>query len=241
MKKPAAKKMPPASVSVAATLPAAQPAARKVKLPETTEGYPWPSNHEIKKEANPFNERDWRMWIYAWAGMLVRFVIVFGAIFTVVQFLAGREEKRVERSLELVEMWEEPTYLEARKALDARLIALLTAKKDLLGDRPTPEERKFFMERIGLDAMTAAGGTMPMEEFQEQFNRIVYFLNRLGFCVEGDLCSTTVADAYFRDFAVSFWEYFAGYIAKMRLNKPTYAEPIEKYVLRGEAASATAK
>ena len=40
-------------------------------LPETTEGFPWPSSHEIKKESNPFTDRDWRMLIYAWSGLLV--------------------------------------------------------------------------------------------------------------------------------------------------------------------------
>ena len=223
-----------------APVPASPPAvaAKKVKLPETTEAYPWTSNHEIKKETNPFTETDWRMWIYAWSGLLVRFVIIFGAIFTVVQFLAARDATRVERSLAMVEMWEEPAYLEARKALDERLIALLTEKKELLGDKPTPEERRFFMERIGLDAMTDTGGTMALKQFQEHFDRIVYFLNRLGFCIEGSLCSAPVADAFFRDFAVSFWEYFSGYVAKVRRNQPTYAEAIEQYVIRAQAPPA---
>jgi hypothetical protein len=212
--------------------------AKKTKLPETTEAYPWHSSHDVKKESNPFTESDWRMWIYAWAGLLVRFVIIFGAIFTVVQFLAARDSTRVERSLAMVEMWEEPEYLEARNALDERLIALLTAKKDLLGNQPTPEERRFFMERIGLDAMTETGGTMPLKQFQEHFDRIVYFLNRLGFCIEGSLCSAPVADAFFRDFAISFWEYFSGYVAKVRRSKPTYAEAIEQYVVRAQAPPA---
>ena len=43
-----------------AAAPAKAPEAKQT-LPETTEGFPWPSSHEIKKESNPFTDRDWRM------------------------------------------------------------------------------------------------------------------------------------------------------------------------------------
>ena len=82
--------------------------------------------------------------------------------------------------------------------------------------------------------MTADGGSKPIEDFTADFDRIVYFLNRVSFCVEGGLCSRKVADAYFRDYAVSFWSYFAGYVEKQRkAGSTTYALPIENYVRQG--------
>ncbi len=213
---------------------AEKPAAKKTTLPETTEGHPWPSNHEIKKESNPFTDRDWRMLVYAWFGLLVRLIIVFGALFSVYQFLAAREEKRVERSLALVELWETPDYQAAQRAVKTRLADLNAKYANLLPANPSATERAVYVERIGIEALNETGGAMPLPEFQDQFDRIVYFLNRMAFCVEGDLCSADVVDAYFRDYAVSFWGYFSGYVEKQRrAGTSNYARPIEAYVVNG--------
>lgn len=81
---PDAEPLPAVTTAVAAT-------AKKTALVETAEGHPWVSNQEIKKESNPFTERDPRMLMYAWFGLAVRVLVVFGGIFSVVQFLAARE------------------------------------------------------------------------------------------------------------------------------------------------------
>jgi hypothetical protein len=208
--------------------------AAKQTLPETTEGFPWPSSHEIKKESNPFTDRDWRMLVYAWSGMLVRFAIIFTLMFSVYQFLANQEQKRVEQTMSLVELWETKDYQQAQRALKDRLAALNAKYDNLLGANPSPTEEQVFRQRIGIEAMTASGGDMPLADFSENFDRVVYFLNRLSFCVDGDLCSRKVTDAYFRDYAVSFWSYFAGYVDKQRkAGSPTFATAIEAYVRNG--------
>jgi hypothetical protein len=218
---------------------AAPPAKAPVKLPETTEGMPWVSNHEIKKEANPFTDRDWRMFGYAWSGFLVRIILIFGAVFTVYQFLAAREDKRVERTLDLADIWEKEEYQAAQRALDVRIGALNAKFRADLGSNPSEAQRALFKRRIGAIAMTDAGGE-GLEAFQGSFDRIVYFLNRVGSCVETDLCSRRIADAYFKDFAVSFWGYFAGYIDEQRrAGAPTYAGPLEAFVGVAPAPTAT--
>lgn len=210
----------------------AAPRKPPVKLPETGEALPWQSSHDIKKESNPFTDRDWRMLAYAWSGFLLRIVLVLGACFSVYQFLAAREEKRVERTLQLVELWEQDGYQQAQKALKTRLAALNAQYAALLGENLTQRERALIYDRIGQQALTEKGGALPVAEFQDHFDKIVYFLNRMSFCIEGDLCSRKVADAYFRDFAVSFWAYFSGYIERQRkAGSSTYALPIETYVL----------
>jgi len=214
-----------------ASTPAPKPSGKAVTLPETTEASPWVSTHEIKKESNPFTDRDWRMLVYAWFGLAVRVALVLGAIFSVYQFLAAREEKRVEYALDMVELWEKPEFQTAQRAVQKRIDSLNVRYEATLREQPTMNARAFVLRRIGAEAMTADGGAMPVEEFQEQFDRIVYFLNRISFCVEGDLCSRKVIDAYFGEYARSFWDYFAGYVADRRkVISPTYAEPIETYV-----------
>src|SRR5690348_13729526 len=101
---------PPETPAPGKPVPAAAQPAKKITLPETTEGHPWVSSQEIKKESNPFTEKDWRMFVYAWSGLAVRIVLVVGAIFSVYQFLLAREETRVQRALDMVELWEKPEF-----------------------------------------------------------------------------------------------------------------------------------
>lgn len=209
----------------------AKPAAKK-PLPETGEGLPWVSTQEIKKEGNPFTERDWRMLVYAWLGMAVRVVVVFGALFTIYQFLSAQEQARVQRAFEMVEMWERPEYQAAQRAVRGRIDALNTRYATILGDQPTANARSVVMRKIGQEAMTSDGGSQPVAQFQEEFDRVVYFLNRVAFCVDSKLCSREVIDAYFSDYARSFWSYFAGHVeAQRKTVSPTYGKPIETYVL----------
>jgi len=217
---------------------AAQQPAKKTTLPETTEGHPWFSSHEIKKESNPFTEKDWRMFVYAWAGLAVRIVLVAGAIFSVYQFLLAREETRVQRALDMVELWEKPEFQKAQRAVKNRIDDLNDKYAKILVAQPTMNDRAVIMQRIGSEAIAAEGDATQAEAFEEQFDQIVYFLNRISFCVEGGLCSREVIDAYFGDYAKSFWAYFSGHIDKQRAVEPTYAQPIETYVLGGARPAA---
>ena len=58
----------------------------------------------------PFNDSDWRIRIDAWAGLFVRIGLVVGAIFSVYQYLAQREEQRVAQTMRMVELWDQGDY-----------------------------------------------------------------------------------------------------------------------------------
>ena len=84
-----------------------------------------------------------------------------------------------------------------------------------------------------MEAMNAEGGDMPLAEFSEQFDRIVYFLNRVSFCVEGKLCDREDRRRLFPRLCRFLLALLPGYVEKQRkAGSPTYAEPIEKYVRR---------
>jgi hypothetical protein len=215
---------------------------RKIEqLPETTEAMPEVSSHEIKPENNPFTSRDIRMLAYAWAGMAVRVLIILGGFFTAYQYLEAKEKERVERTLQLVELWERTEYQTAQQAVAARLDELNARYAGLMGPNPTPAERKVYLEQIGIEAMTAEGGSMPLPEFRAEFDRVLYFLNRMAFCVEGNLCSKSMVDGYFGDYARSFWDYFIGHIAQQRkAGSTSYAAPLEGYLKSGQPAATPA-
>lgn len=189
-----------------------------------------PSSQDIKKESNPFTDRDPRMVAYAWVGFLLRILLLFGAVFSILQYAANRSEKRVERTLELVGMWDSNDYQEAQKALRARLSALNKANETLIGSNPSAAELKVYYAAIGQQLMTPEGGTMPLADFEPHFERVVYFLNRVGTCVKSNICDRDVAGDYFMDYAKSFWDYFSEYAADRRKGSPNFAKPIEEYV-----------
>jgi hypothetical protein len=182
-------------------------------------------------DGNPFRSRDWRVWSYAWSGFAVRLLIVIGGVFSVLQYLDTREENRVERTLQLIELWEQDEFQAAQRAIGNRLEALNAQFGELLDRNATEQELSVYFDRIGAAAMQPDGGAMPVAEFRDHFDRMLYFLNRMAFCVEGKLCSREVVDTYFGDFAKSFWAYFGGYAREQRSElTPNYAAPLEAYV-----------
>ena len=152
--------------------------------------------------------------------------------------MMARKEMRVERTLQLVELWERSEYQDAQKAVKSRLTSLNQKYSDLLGKNPSPTELSVYYQKIGIEALNGDGGDMPLAEFQDRFDRVVYFLNRVSSCVEGNLCDRDIANDYFQDYAASFWRYFRGYVEKQRkAGAATYAQAIEKYVGDGPVAT----
>jgi len=230
----------PVDFPMSAPSSSAMLAAAKTKV--SIEPFTEPSPQEIKKESNPFTEADWRMWTYAWSGFLLRLMLVFGASFSVYQYLAQREEKRVERTFALIELWERPEYQDAQKALRERLGQVHDRLKSQLSATPTQAQLDFYYRKVGSEAMTAADSTVPLADIQANFDRVLYFLNRVSSCTTTNLCSKQVTDEYFRDYAHTFWGYFSGYIrSQRRAGSATLAESLEKYLTTDAAPAPPAE
>ena len=196
-------------------------------VPEGASPLPGPSEWT----ENLFQGGDWRVSANAWAGFGLRLLLICGTLFTVYQYLMQRQEMRVERALQLVELWDQDKYQEAAKAVKARLAGLLAENPNPFGANPSQKELAVYYEKIGIEALTPDGGAMPLPEFQEHFDRLVYFLNRVSFCVERNICDRDIADTYFQDYAASFWRYFKGYAGERRKGgELSYAAAVEKFV-----------
>ncbi len=221
--------------------PTSSPVFSAAKSKVSIEPFTEPSPQEIKKENNPFTESDWRMWTYAWSGFLLRLMLVFGASFSVYQYLVQREEKRVERTFALIELWERAEYQDAQKALRQRLVQVHDRLKSQLSATPTQAQLDFYYRKVGTEAMTAADSATPLADVQANFDRVLYFLNRVSSCTTTNLCSKSVTDEYFRDYAQTFWSYFSGYIrSQRRAGSTTLAESLETYLKADAPASAPA-
>lgn len=225
-----------------------QPEAAKVRrrarrtgilaMPEMTDQFPDVSGPDVKEENNPFTTSDWRMFIYAWSDMLVRLFIILGGIFSIYQYSETRKEKRVEQTLQLVELWDKPEFQEAQTVVKERLAILNAQFAGQLGQNPSQEELAVYYRQVGLEALSAPAPEMSVEEFRARYEKVLYFLNRLAFCVDGNLCEQSVADAFFYDYASSFWRYFSGHVERERRRGLSgYAVAIEGYVTQPRSAS----
>lgn len=196
-------------------------------VPEGASPLPGPSEWT----ENLFIGGDWRVSANAWAGFGLRLLLICGTLFTVYQYMMQRQEMRVERALQLVELWDQDKYQEAAKVVKARLAGLLAKNPNPFGQNPSQKELAVYYEKLGIEALKPEGGDMPLPEFQEHFDRLVYFLNRVSFCVERNICDRDIADTYFQDYAASFWRYFKGYAEKRRKDgERSYATAVEKFV-----------
>ena len=212
-------------VSGPRTVPLTGPAAAVA----IAEPFPVPSPQDVKKEANPFTDKDWRMWLYAWSGFALRLMLVFGAAFSVYQYSVSRQEKRIERTMELVALWEQADYQDAQKALNERLVALGQKYAPLITPKMTDQQKAVIFRKIGNEVLTEAAG--PVADFEPKFEKVVYFLNRVGACVLSGLCERSIANDYFTDYATSFWSYFADYISRQRTaGSANYAQPLESFL-----------
>jgi len=198
---------------------------------DTGLGLPLPEPEDPTEEDNPFKARDWRLFLFAWSGFLLRVLLCIGAVFSAVQFLQARDEKRIERTLDLVSLSEQTEFQAAQTAVKRRLANLNRQSAELITPQTSQDEIAIIMSSIGNQAMTEQGGTMPLDDFQEQFDRVIYFLSRIASCVEGNLCDRDVADEFFLDYARSFWSYFSDWIEKERKRgSPNMAIGIENYL-----------
>ena len=204
---------------------------KPAKLPDTGTGIPTPNTQEPKDEPNPFAAKDWRLFLFAWSGFTLRVLLCVGAVFSAAQFLQARQEKRIERTLDLVTLWESEEFQQAQNAVKRRLGDLNRQSESLITPQTTQDQLDIIMSSIGNQAMTDEGGTMPLADFQERFDRVVYFLSRVASCVEGNLCDRAVADEFFLDYARSFWRFFSDWIIKERERRsPNLAITMENYL-----------
>ena len=212
--------------------PARKPRRKELlAMPEMSDQFPEASGPDVTEETNPFTSKDWRMLIYAWADVLVRVFIILGGIFAIYQYSETRKEKRVQQTLQLVELWDQPDFQNAQLVVKDRLASLNNEFAGQLGQNPSQEELAVYYRQVGLQALSVAGPDMPLEEFRARYEKVLYFLNRLAFCVDGNLCEQSVADAFFYDYASSFWRYFSGYAERERQRGVVgYATAIENYV-----------
>jgi len=120
---------------------------------------------------------------------------IISGMWAVYLFVQQIEATRAEKTLELVEFWADGPARSAYRRLDAEMSDLIDAMSDQ--DRAevaaaSEEERAEKRQQLGLKAA-------QNQDVSEALEEVEFFFNRLAVCVDTQLCSRYVAQAFFKD------------------------------------------
>lgn len=120
---------------------------------------------------------------------------IISGMWAVYLYIQQIDASRAEKTLELVEVWANGTARPAYERLDREMTGLIDAMSDQ--DRvevaaASADERAEKRRQLGLKATQNPDVLDALEEVE-------FFFNRLAVCVDTQLCSRYVAQAFFKD------------------------------------------
>ncbi|WP_377210653.1 hypothetical protein [Pseudahrensia aquimaris] len=142
-------------------------------------------------------------------------VAVIGAFITAgfagLEYFERREAMRAERTLKLVDLWEDERHRAAFRDLGSATLVFYRSVdiEDLAYARSNQRarenlERKLFTTVLG------------RENIRNQFETVTSFFARLSLCLSGNLCEHDVARTFFSSPFASVWNCYAPYIELQR-------------------------
>lgn len=148
--------------------------------------------------------------------VLLRFALVIGVGFTMLEYNRTLYWTQVERSLGHVKTWETDQNRAARLTL---ALAIRSARYA----HPKLEKNKigYLLHRNIRNESNS--------EIHKYFNEIFHLLNSISYCVNSNICDKAIIDGYFKDYATQFWEYFGKSVLEIRkINKSDL--PLQKFI-----------
>lgn len=145
------------------------------------------------------------------------------------QFYQGRIDRQKERSVELMNTWqnsgERKAYARLRGALEKRLVAM----ESMQASAGAVSALKTEIGAIAIKGWAEKPDSYPM--WSEDIDSVFTFYGEVEFCIRAGLCDEPLLTAYFGREARSFWEYFKAYAEQRQASHyPGYGQPLEELV-----------
>lgn len=166
------------------------------------------------------------LWKWTAISHLMSLLGLLTLIFGVFQYVGTVRAERAGRTLEMIEDWVDGGYRDAFLGLAARTEPLVAKARANLGDPSAASEADLREARSQIVAVVLDGA-----EGDAQFDKVVYYFNRLGLCLEARLCLDDTARIFFADTLDDFLSVFGDEIAARRQARPGYAAGVD--LLRG--------
>lgn len=169
-------------------------------------------------EQNPKKLFGVELWVWEGLGHVVKIFGALGLLLAVYQYFTVGEAERSKETLEMIDHWETREYSDAFQRLRVKVTEFMASipEEDLAivrnDEQAADNLRKNMYANILEDETT-----------RQDFDKIVYFFNRLGLCIKAKLCSSQTADTFFKDPLRGFMSNFSNLIADRRKELPGYA------------------
>lgn len=162
-------------------------------------------------------------WIDWWANLAIKVSVIFGLFFSGFQYWKSVEREKIQRSFELVDLWQTDRIQKSFTVLKARLQEQQNEALRLMPNM-TPQQAETAQKVIGakIVSMTDTDPTVD-----EALSTMVYFLNRVANCANTNLCQVSVLDDFFFDYSKQFFLTFGSEIMS---GSKMDARPIDKYI-----------
>lgn len=180
----------------------------------TTKDYTNQQDGSDVENDGTFSSSDWRVRLNSWLSVLVRFVLVAGFLVTGWQYWESIQRNREVRSYELVTFWETKEMQKAQFSLFKTMSTTRTEIEALVGVPNTPEEYASIQYLVSEEVFRQAYGKNLNYELRENFDKVLYFLNRISYCSQDKICDVTVMKNFFGEYIQSFLNNFGEKLQK---------------------------
>ena len=160
------------------------------------------------------------IWKWSLLSSVVTVLGVFGGLIGVVQYTQTVEAKRAEKTLELIDKWTKEGYR-------AGFLRLRDRTFDVLQNQSGPDSEKVAPNAGPNLRAYIVREVLGMDGAGDDFEKVVYYFNYLGLCVEADVCSDKAAQVFFDDTLLDFLSFYEGEVDERRLQMPDYAEGLK--------------
>ena len=158
------------------------------------------------------------LWFLDGVANAITIVGALSVVFAVYQYIASQEAGRAKETLNMIEIWETRSYSKSFDRLRDDLLKFweeVPAQDVELAKtnaRAATNLRKAMVSRV-----------LSSEQATEDFDKVVYFFNRLGLCIEAKLCSKRTATVFFDEPFQAFMSNFSPVVSSRRDDLPGYA------------------
>ncbi|MAM10258.1 MAG: hypothetical protein CML23_07290 [Rhizobiaceae bacterium] len=147
-------------------------------------------------------------------------VAVPSFLFGIAQYSWHLEGERARETLEMIDLWEVRGYQDTFSHFTEDV-------EELLAEIPTDElQMAAQSERAANNIrLKIAEALLSKGENEEHFDKLLFFFNRLGLCVQAKLCSIRTAETFYSGTLNNFVDFFMPYILSKQDSLDGYAEP----------------
>jgi len=162
--------------------------------------------------------------LFDWTEFGLKVIVIIGGIVTFFQYFEAKEKDKVKQTMEHVQVFSSSSLLESRLTLNEIWLPYQTIFYQISQQTVASEE----------DKMKIRGKiVLPVIEQNNVFKELILlvdFFTNVQICVQHEICDRQVAEAFFGDYARSFYRLHQPWIRVQRQAIPSFACHLEAFV-----------